>query len=33
MVITLFAYIEFPSKLAEILANPDIVKAGVGIQS
>ena len=26
-------FIEFPSKLAEILANSDIVKAGVAIQS
>lgn len=28
-----FSYIEFPSKLVEILANSDIIKAGVAIQS
>ena len=31
--IIVFIFLEFPSKLAEILANSDIVKAGVGIQS
>lgn len=33
MYIIVFIFIEFPSKLAEILANSDIVKAGVAIQS
>ena len=31
--IIVIIFIEFPSKLAEILANSDIVKAGVAIQS
>ena len=31
--IIVIIFIEFPSKLVEVLANPDIVKAGVGIQS
>jgi hypothetical protein len=31
--IIVIIFIEFPSKLADILANPDIVKAGVAIQS
>ena len=33
MYIFVIIFIEFPSKLAEILANSDIVKAGVAIQS
>ncbi|KAF9535507.1 ribonuclease H-like domain-containing protein [Crepidotus variabilis] len=33
MLIQITAMREFPSKLVEVLANPEIVKAGVGIQS
>ena len=31
--IIVIIFLEFPSKLADILANPDIVKTGVAIQS